>query len=389
MEFNLRDILLIISVLAIAGLCIHGMYTLRKERKNPYKLKKTVASESTEEMEQRMFDNSGFDQDGVGPKKVVANPVKKANSGTDNGSEQRFPSQDNIAAAAPANGYGEDSGAFKSGLSEPHGTDNGYLDPVLGEEIISVANDQATDDSNPYAHQHFNDPAMDIASEPAMAEMERIFEAHEQGTKSAGMRFTEPSFNSEPENVEEVVPEVAENNQYKRRVEKTKAEIRRDQIEIDFVEEEKTKPAADIEQEVLAISVVAGQNQLIAGAALLPSLLTLGMKYGDMNIFHRHQDNSGKGPIHFSLANMINPGTFDLDNMENFATTGLTLFMTLPNAGDPSKVFKLMLSAAKQLASEFGGQVLDGQRSVMTRQTEQHYLTKIREFDRKSRIANV
>jgi cell division protein ZipA len=50
-------------------------------------------------------------------------------------------------------------------------------------------------------------------------------------------------------------------------------------------------------------------------------------------------------------------------------------------------VFKLMLSAAKQLAAEFGGQVLDGKRSVMTKQTEQHYISKIREFDRKSRLA--
>ena len=111
------------------------------------------------------------------------------------------------------------------------------------------------------------------------------------------------------------------------------------------------------------------------------------MRFGEMNIFHRHQDNAGKGQITFSIANMVNPGTFDVDNMEMFTTKGLTLFMTLPNAGDSAKVFKLMLSAAKQLAAEFGGQVLDGKRSVMTKQTEQHYISKIREFDRKSRLA--
>ncbi len=46
-----------------------------------------------------------------------------------------------------------------------------------------------------------------------------------------------------------------------------------------------------------------------------------------------------------------------------------------------------MLAAAKHLAQEFNGQVLDEKRSVMTKQTEQHYMSKIREFDRKSRIA--
>ncbi len=84
---------------------------------------------------------------------------------------------------------------------------------------------------------------------------------------------------------------------------------------------------------------------------------------------------------------MMNPGTFDLDTMESFSTQGVSLFMTLPNPGDAFKVFEQMLSAAKQLAQEFNGQLLDDKRSVMTKQTEQHYISKIREFDRKYRIA--
>ncbi len=75
--------------------------------------------------------------------------------------------------------------------------------------------------------------------------------------------------------------------------------------------------------------------------------------------------------------------------MENFATRGVSLFMTLPNVGDSLSVFAQMLNAAKQLAQEFNAQVIDDKRNVMTKQTEQHYLDKIREFDRKSRIALV
>ena len=63
------------------------------------------------------------------------------------------------------------------------------------------------------------------------------------------------------------------------------------------------------------------------------------------------------------------------------------MFMTLPNAGDPFEVFEQMLAAAKQLAQEFNAQILDDKRSAMTKQTEQHYTSKIREFDRKQRIA--
>lgn len=144
-----------------------------------------------------------------------------------------------------------------------------------------------------------------------------------------------------------------------------------------------------LEPQVIILSVVMPANQQMFGAALLPSLLTLGMKYGEMNIFHRHQDNAGNGEVTFSLANMMKPGSFDLDTMETFATQGVSLFMTLPNAGDSFAVFEQMLSAAKQLAQEFNGQLLDDKRNVMTKQTEQHYTSKIREFDRRRRIALV
>jgi len=108
-----------------------------------------------------------------------------------------------------------------------------------------------------------------------------------------------------------------------------------------------------------------------------------------MNIFHRHQDNAGNGEITFSLANMMKPGSFDLDSMETFATQGISLFMTLPNATDPFTVFEQMLNAGKQLAAEFKGQIVDDKRNAMTKQTEQYYVSQIHNFDRKNRVTLV
>ena len=137
-----------------------------------------------------------------------------------------------------------------------------------------------------------------------------------------------------------------------------------------------------VAEDVIVLHVLAHDDKSISGAALLPKLLTLGLKFGDMDIFHRHQDSAGTGPVLFSLANMLNPGTFNLDEMETANIQGLSLFMQLPNAGDAHQAFSMMLNAAEQLADEFECQVLDAQRSVMTKQTAQHCVEKIREFER-------
>ncbi|WP_338456505.1 cell division protein ZipA [uncultured Alteromonas sp.] len=141
-----------------------------------------------------------------------------------------------------------------------------------------------------------------------------------------------------------------------------------------------------VEQEVLVLNVKAPEEDPIAGAALLPMLLTLGFKFGDQDIFHRHVNSNGKGPVLFSLANMFKPGIFDIDSLETFNTQGVSLFMILPIEGDPHQVFNMMHNAARKLADEFGAQVLDGRRSVLTKQGLQQYMEKIREFERKRMI---
>ena len=151
-------------------------------------------------------------------------------------------------------------------------------------------------------------------------------------------------------------------------------------------QKDKTADVAQ-EQEVLVLNVRAKDDAPIAGAALLPMLLTLGFKFGDQDIFHRHVNANGKGPVLFSLANMFKPGVFDIDSLENFTTQGVSLFMILPIEGDPHQVFNMMHNAARKLADEFDAQVLDGRRSVLTKQGLQQYVEKIREFERKRMIA--
>lgn len=134
--------------------------------------------------------------------------------------------------------------------------------------------------------------------------------------------------------------------------------------------------------DVYVLNVVAPGDSMFHGSTLLNTLNSLGLKFGEMNIYHRHQHANGQGPILFSLANMVKPGTFDADDMVHFQTPGVSLFMTVPCAGEPSRNFNVMYNAAERLVRDLDGVLLDGYRNPFTAQTLQHYQQRIREYER-------
>lgn len=134
-------------------------------------------------------------------------------------------------------------------------------------------------------------------------------------------------------------------------------------------------------ESVLAITVLAGQQNDIAGEQLLPLVKACGMRYGDMKIFHRFEDGLNEGAVQFSMANALNPGTFDLETMDQMFTRGLTFFMSMEEPRDVMNAFECMLATAETVAKHMGAELLDENRSVLRPQTKEHYRQRIRDFE--------
>ncbi len=138
-----------------------------------------------------------------------------------------------------------------------------------------------------------------------------------------------------------------------------------------------------LQQPDLIVSItLLSKQESFNGEKLLHCMLSRGLRFGDMDIFHRHKHTSGEGPIQFSLANALKPGTFNLDDMNSFKTRAVTLFMILPGPQEPLKAYELMLETAQHLATELDGQLLDDTKSALTQQTVQHFKEQIVDFER-------
>lgn len=159
------------------------------------------------------------------------------------------------------------------------------------------------------------------------------------------------------------------------------AGVQSTQIEPEFGEGD--EPCYAEPDEVLVINIMAPKGYYFSGEEVLECCVEQGMRFGEMNIFHRHKDVEGKEPILFSMANIVMPGTFNIKEMNNFQTPGVSFFLALPCATKSMDAFDLLYRTATNLAQAWGGELKDENRSVLTQQTVEHYRQRIRDFERK------
>jgi len=142
-------------------------------------------------------------------------------------------------------------------------------------------------------------------------------------------------------------------------------------------------PAPTGVKEIIVVNAVSKDPLGFNGEELLHILLTCDLRFGKMNIFHRYEKSNAKGAVQFSVANSVEPGTFDLNNMRSFKTPGICLFLQLPGPQDAQKALEYMVETAQCIARNLNGELRDENRSALTAQTVEHFRSRIREFDRK------
>jgi cell division protein ZipA len=109
-------------------------------------------------------------------------------------------------------------------------------------------------------------------------------------------------------------------------------------------------------QKIVALRVIAPMPEAFDGAMLRDALHRLGFRLGRYDIFH-WMNEQGR-PV-FSLASLLEPGTFDLDTMPEATYPGVALFAVFPGPMPAAETFEEMLRAARYLARELNGSLHD------------------------------
>jgi cell division protein ZipA len=153
------------------------------------------------------------------------------------------------------------------------------------------------------------------------------------------------------------------------------------------VSAERARETLSHADEIIVISVLSRDEEGFSGEALLNLMLACGLRYSsDMGIFHRFETEDPDSQLQFSMVNVLKPGTFPIEAMDEFRTPGITLLMPLPGALDTAAAFEAMVETAMVIVRNLGGELKDENHSVMTAQTVEFARQRVQEFERRNRL---
>ncbi len=140
---------------------------------------------------------------------------------------------------------------------------------------------------------------------------------------------------------------------------------------------------ASEEKKLVVLHVMARRPQAFKGTGIMDLVRELDLEYDDMRIFHKKVKRLSGRKAMYSVLNAVKPGTFDLDNMDQFETPGISFVMGLPGPEKGLKAFNIMHEAAKRASEYLQGEIFDESRNRLSQQTVAHLQEEVQLFSLK------
>lgn len=141
------------------------------------------------------------------------------------------------------------------------------------------------------------------------------------------------------------------------------------------------RPSQDFDK-IVSLYVAAKAGHTLRGEDIVVAAEKTGLTFGHMNVFHRLiEGHPERGPV-FSMANIMQPGSFDMAQIREMETPAIAFFLTLPAPITALEAWEKMLPNVERMAELLNGVVLDDSRNTLGRQRIQHIREELRGYDR-------
>lgn len=154
-------------------------------------------------------------------------------------------------------------------------------------------------------------------------------------------------------------------------------------LDLHLTEQERHDEASALAcaEHIVALYVWPSLSRALSGEKALKLLLKYGLRFGEMQCFHRYQQLEESSPLMFSVLRLTDegPAGFDLETLSTEQVKGLAFFLALPNA-HAGLGFDSMASIANHIAKEIEGTVYDENSQELTPQLREHWRHQVLEF---------
>jgi FtsZ-interacting cell division protein ZipA len=130
-------------------------------------------------------------------------------------------------------------------------------------------------------------------------------------------------------------------------------------------------------RKILVLRLAVGPSR-VPGDKLRAALTAQGLTFGKYDIFHLVNAN---GDTLFSVASMVEPGSFDLAHMDSTPYPGVTLFAQLPSSIPGTEVLDELLRHAQLLQGAIGGTLQDERGGLLNSARIQRLRQEVIDFE--------
>jgi cell division protein ZipA len=143
-------------------------------------------------------------------------------------------------------------------------------------------------------------------------------------------------------------------------------------------------PRRSERRKILALRLAASPHRM-EGSRLLEVFGAENLQHGKYGIYHRLHDD---GVSIFSVASMVEPGTFEPEKMAQTQYSGITMFAQLPGPVPGMHALNELVACARRLHQFLGGTLQDDRGVPLTVHRIERMRQEVREFERPSQATH-